>query len=253
MKSRFAIPLLGVVAAIAVTTFLDATGRTVFSALPLLPLAGLLWYAERLSRCEVGLVWGKPRAYGLALLYPVVVLGAVAAIAVLFGHAYVDAARLPKVLFSIAVISLATIPLGLLTEEGFFRGWLWGSLSSRGMRPAHVLIATSVAFAVWHLSYVTLAKGFTLPPAQVALFIVNAALIGGIWGLMRARSGSIVVTSVSHSVWNGVAYTLFGEGPKPGAFGPIETIIFAPEIGIVGLAANLIFLAVLFRWKADRV
>ena len=33
----------GVVIATAVTTTMDATGYTMFSALPLLPLAGLFW------------------------------------------------------------------------------------------------------------------------------------------------------------------------------------------------------------------
>jgi len=48
---------------------------------------------------------------------------------------------------------------------------------------------------------------------------VNATLIGLSWGLMRLISGSIIVTSVSHGVWNGMAYVLFGFGEKTGALG----------------------------------
>jgi len=45
---------------------------------------------------------------------------------------------------------------------------------------------------------------------------VNAAVMGAIWGLMRLLSGSIVVSSLSHALWNGAAHVLFGEGPKAG-------------------------------------
>lgn len=68
-------PLIGVAAAIAITTTMDATGFTAFSALPLCPLLALFWYLERFSRVEIGITWGRPRDYGLAVLYPLAVLG----------------------------------------------------------------------------------------------------------------------------------------------------------------------------------
>lgn len=46
----------GVASAITVTTIMDASGYTVFSALPLLPLAALFWYCQKFSRAEMGLV-----------------------------------------------------------------------------------------------------------------------------------------------------------------------------------------------------
>ena len=247
---RFRNPAIGVAIAIAVTATLDANGLTAFSALPLFPLMALFCYLERLSLRALGFTWGKGRDYLLAASYPVIVLGLVAGIAIVFGHGNVNAANVPKALLTFVSIAVGTLIVGLLTEEGFFRGWLWASLQRRTMSVVATLIATSIAFALWHLSYVTLAKGFTLPPLQVALFIVNAAVIGAIWGLMRARSGSIVVSTVSHSLWNGAAYTAFGEGPKMGVLGLPNGIIFGPEIGIVGLAINLIFLAILWSWTA---
>lgn len=109
-----------------------------------------------------------------------------------------------------------------------------------------MLFATSAAFALWHLSYATLATGYVLPSLGVVIFILNAAIIGAIWGSMRSMSGSIVVSSVSHALWNGGAYAFFGEGPKAGALGLPNTIVFGPEIGIVGLGANALFLAALY-------
>jgi hypothetical protein len=51
-------PLAGVAIAIAITTTMDATGLTMFSSLPLLPLAGLFWYLGRYPRREVGVTTG---------------------------------------------------------------------------------------------------------------------------------------------------------------------------------------------------
>lgn len=59
---------LGVLAAIAITTAMDAGGLSVFSALQLFPLMGLFWYLERLPRQSVGMAWGRGRDYGLAVL-----------------------------------------------------------------------------------------------------------------------------------------------------------------------------------------
>jgi membrane protease YdiL (CAAX protease family) len=212
----------------------------------------LFAFLERFSPRVLGFTLGKGRDYLLAASHPVIVLGLVAGIAIVFGHGRVNAANLPKAFITFVSIVVGTLIVGLLTEENFFRGWLWASLQRRGMSVVGTLIATSVAFALWHLSYVTLAKDFTLPPLQVALFIVNAAVMGAIWGLMRARSGSIVVSTVSHSLWNGAAYTAFGEGPKMGVLGLPDGIIFGPEIGIVGLTVNLIFLAILWLRRSGR-
>ena len=46
----------------------------------------------------------------------------------------------------------------LLTEEGFFRGWLWASLKRAGLNELQVLIWTSIAFSLWHISAVSLEK-----------------------------------------------------------------------------------------------
>jgi membrane protease YdiL (CAAX protease family) len=231
--------------AIAVTTTMDANGLTEFSAFPLLALTLVFWGITRLPLACVGLMWGKWADYGLALFYPLAVLAIAAAIAVAAGAAHLAAVD-ARTLLKILVVAVAGAPAALLTEEGFFRGWLWGSLRSANATPMMTLLVTSIVFAAWHISYATLAHGFQLPPMQVLIFIANAAVIGAIWGLMRLRSGSIVVTSVSHGLWNAIAYLLFGEGPKIGALGVANTATFGPEVGVVGLALNVAFACGLF-------
>ncbi|MBV8199879.1 MAG: CPBP family intramembrane metalloprotease [Acidobacteria bacterium] len=241
-------PIVGVLAAIAITTAMDANGLSVFSALPLLPLAAILWYLERFSRQEMGLVWGRWQHYALAALYPLVVLGAVTLVAAAAGAVDLSHANWGKALRNLALVAVTTILGVILTEEGFFRGWLWASLTRAGQTPERVLVWSSLAFSLWHLSAVSLKTGFDLPAAQIPVFMVNAAVIGAIWGLLRRISGSVIVASVSHGLWNGGDYVFFGFGTKVGALGIKDTAVFGPEVGVLGLALNIVFAALLWRW-----
>jgi uncharacterized protein len=102
------------------------------------------------------------------------------------------------------------------------------------------------------VSFATLTGTDALPAYQVPIFIVNAAVIGLVWGQIRALSGSIVASSVSHGIWNGAAYVLCGAGGRlgHGALGITATAIFGVEIGVAGLAMNVIFAAALWWWRS---
>jgi membrane protease YdiL (CAAX protease family) len=239
-------PILGTLVAIAATTIMDAVGLSNFNALPLIPLFFLFWYLQRLSRVEVGLTWGRWQEYALAVAYPLVALSVIGLLAWLSGALTHVAINWTTTVFQMVTSILAGIVLALITEEGFFRGWLWASLQRAGVTERGVLVWTSVAFAAWHVSTALLPTEFRPPLYQVPIYILNAAVIGVIWGLMRQRSGSIVVTSVSHAVWNELVYVLFGVGPTLGVLGIHNTVVFGPEVGLIGLALNLVFAAVLW-------
>jgi membrane protease YdiL (CAAX protease family) len=236
-----------VLAAMVITAALDANGLWTFSALPLLPLAGLGWLLDRHSRRAMGLAWGRPRDYGPALLHPVLVLGTLAAAAFATGAAEPEPAGWGAPLRDFAIMAAVTIPVALLTEEGFFRGWLPASLAGAGMRWRPILVTSSAAFALWHVPVVVMDTGFELPAARVPVFLANAAVLGAIWGALRLASGSILVASVAHGLWNGGAYVLFGYGPKVGALGIANTTVLGPESGLAGLALNVVFLLWLLR------
>lgn len=235
-----AFSVIGVALAIASTTLLDAIGFGINVAL-LIPLFFLLWYVQRLSRAEIGIVWGPWRDYPVAVLYPVVVIALVVLIASLSGAVELGKADWSKALGTFLTELLLSIPLAILTEEGIFRGWLWASLLRAGVAPVGVLVWTSVAFAAWHISTALLPTAFRPPLVQVPVYILNAAVIGFVWAQMRRRSGSIVVTSVSHSLWNALAYSLFGTGTTLGVLGIKNIALFGPELGFVGLGLNLLF------------
>ncbi|MEE9269041.1 MAG: CPBP family intramembrane glutamic endopeptidase [Candidatus Krumholzibacteria bacterium] len=198
----------------------------------------------------MGFTWGRRRDYAIAVLYPLVVLAAAALVAGLAGAIDVSTTDWRKAALNMALIGLSTVIVATATEEGFFRGWLVASLKRAGCSQVQMLLWSSVAFSLWHLSGVSLDTGigFDLPAAQIPVFMANAFLLGVIWGMLRLISGSVVVASVSHGVWNGINYALFAFGEKVGALGVKETGIFGPEVGVVGLALNIIYAAMLWRW-----
>ncbi len=252
MRTSLIPTALGVIAAIGITTSMDATGYSAFSALPLLPLTLIFWAWQRLSRAEMGLVWGNLPGYGLALLYPALVLGATTLIAFLLGVVDTSAADWKKTGLNLLLGSSVGSLMVLLTEEGFFRGWLWASLKRAGQSEARVLVWSSVLFTLWHVSPITLETGFNVPLAQIPVFLVNATLLGAIWGMLRLLSGSTLVASVSHAVWNAFAYSLFGFGEKTGALGIERTDLYGPEVGVLGLVLNLLFAVGLWGWLRRR-
>lgn len=247
-----ALPITAVVLAIAFTTSMDATGLSTFSALALLPLLLLFWWLSHFSRTQIGFKIGCAGDYGMAILFPVAVMGAIALMAWLGGAVEVTKTNWLKTAANLALMTVSTFLVAIVTEEGFFRGWLWGSLEKCGMKTERVLICSSVAFALWHISAVTLDPDFKPPVAEIPVYLCNAAVVGAVWGLLRARSGSIVVSSLSHGVWNGMAYVLFGFGTHSGSLGIRNTAVFGPENGLLGLALNLVFAALLWRlWLAE--
>lgn len=252
MNRQFLPAAGGVALAIAVTTAMDASGYSIFSALPLFPLAALFWYLQKFSRAEIGLALGRSRLYLDALAYPATVLGATAAIAFLAGAVDTSQADWNKTLINMVLMSSTGILMGLITEEGFFRGWLWASLKRAGSSDLQVLIWSTLAFTAWHISAISLDTGFDIPADEMPIYLINATLIGGVFGLIRLFSGSVLAASLCHAVWNGLDYPLFGFGEKVGALGIQQTHIFGPEVGFLGIGLNLAFFAWLWRkYAAD--
>lgn len=245
-------PAVGVLLAIGITATMDLSGLAMFSALALIPLMGLLWYLQRFGRVEMGFVWGRPWHYGLAILYPLIVLGSVVLIALVAGATDVAEIDWQKLRTNFLLMSLTGPFVLVLTEEGFFRGWLWASLGRAGQTQAATLVWSSIAFAAWHWSWAVLEDGLGLTGVQMGVYLTNAAMMGAVWGMLRGISGSVVVASVSHAIWNAIAYTLFGAGPIKGALGIEQMFVFGAEVGLIGLALNFAFAVALWRWWQGR-
>jgi membrane protease YdiL (CAAX protease family) len=247
-NKRWLLPAFGIVAALATNTIANAGVLPATGALLLLPLLVIFWYVERFSRSEMGFVLGTLRHYGLGLLHPVLVLGLIALVAWMTGAINIQNPNWSKVAFEFALATLVTILATIVTEDGFFRGWLWASLQRAGLNKQRVVLVTGIAFGVWHLPYTLLAAGYDTFSAEVPLLIINASIIGIAWGLLRLISGSVVVPAVTHGIWNAAVYVLFNYGDEIGALGIQQTSIFGPEAGVLGLVLNLIYTIGLWLW-----
>ena len=244
--------VLGIVAAIACTAALDATGNTVLSALPLILLLVLFSLLSRMSLKDIGVRFGGGEYYGYAIAHPLFVASAIAATAQSFGALDLSAFDPGKSLANVALLVAATFVMAVLTEEGFFRGWLWAGVARQGTTPLTTLLVTTAAFVLWHVPFVFLSGEFAFGTAQIPLFFVNATLLGLIWGLLRLGSGSILVSSLGHGLWNGLVYVLFGIGSNVGALGIRDVAIYGPEVGILGVLLNAVSAAVLFWAFSDK-
>jgi membrane protease YdiL (CAAX protease family) len=241
-------PLFGVLAAIASLVAVASLLPSEFGALSLFPLMALFCYLERFSRREMGLVVGRARHYGLALLYPLLVLSLSGLAAGIAGAINLTTTDWPATALKLATTIPILLLVSILTEEGFFRGWLVASLKRAGQNDTSVIVWTSIAFAAWHIPVAFLYPEFALPWAQVPVYILNVAIAGAIFALVRLISNSVVVASASHALWNGLAYTFFGTGAEIGLLGIEEGSIFSPEVGVLGLVLNLAFATGLWLW-----
>ena len=245
---KWILPAFGIFAAIATNTIANLGVLPASGALLLFPLLLIFWYIERFSRREIGFVLGRAHHYGLGLLHPVLVLGLIALAAWIAGATNMENTDWMKTALDFALAALLTIAVTLVTEDGFFRGWLWASLKRAGLSEHGVALLTGIAFGIWHLPFALLATGYAPGSAEVPLLILNASIIGVAWGLLRLHSGSVVVPSVVHGIWNGAVYMLFNNGAEIGALGIQDTSIFGPEAGLLGLALNLAYTIGLWLW-----
>ncbi len=248
MKTKLPLAFIATAIAIAITTSMDITGFAMYSALPLVLITAIFWIIDKQSLQSIGLRIGKIKYYGTALVYPILVNGLCILSAMIFGDINFNEFE-QKDLKNILLASSTGIIGTLITEEGFFRGWLWGSLKKRSWSNLNVLWFSSIIFMVWHISVIIFYADYGLPLFQVPIYLINATLLGLIWGAMRMISGSVIVPALCHSVWNALAYTLFAFGENIGALGVKNGIFFGPEVGLAGIIFNGLF----FIWIFNRL
>lgn len=228
------------------------SGSPNYSALVLFPLAVIVWLVARPPRRSVGISPGRPGDYAVALVYPVAVMGLL--LLMVWGHEGISWAGMNgrRIAFALAVNSLAGTLGVLLTEEGFFRGVLWGLLDADDLDGRRVLLFTTLAFLAWHVPVAFLEMGEGFPRSAIPIYLANVLVLGLNWGVMRMVSGSVLVPSLSHAVWNAIAYRFFGFGVEYGELTRSSFTTLDPERGVVGLALNAGFLAIAWALLVKR-
>jgi membrane protease YdiL (CAAX protease family) len=246
--------LVGSVAVLVLSPGLELlTGNPLYYVLVVTSVFLLLWAITRLKPGEVGYRPGDSVGYRIAVLHPLLVMGGLVLVATLAGATRPTDTPARDVVWQITIMSIVTIVGVLITEEGFFRGWLWGTLDRAGLSDPASLLWTSAVFTAWHFPVVIIEADFALPVHQIPTYLANVLLLGMCWGAMRMATGSIVVASVSHGLWNGLAYVLFGYGQTSGALGIADSAAYDPERGVWGIAFNFLAFLLLWRWWVGRL
>ena len=187
---------------------------------------------------ELGLEFGTFRDYIWAILYPLGICLPIIFIAILTGNMggfnYTS-----QTVGKIVYLFFYTLILAFATEEGFFRGWLFGIMERDQINPRIILILTAIAFSLWHFPLFFMDTNFVW---SMLPFYLMGGVVGGLtFGLLRYISGSIIVSSFSHALWNTVVYILFGSGTAIGIMGIKSFNIYHPE-DMWGLVFGILFM-----------
>lgn len=232
--------------AIAGITIMDLVGLSPFSALPLTLLLIIGWRQHKFTKEDIGVNWGKQKDYLFAIGYPVIVMSVTLLVIWIFGD--LKFAEPEFKYFEIFIVSAVGIFGAFITEEGFFRGLLWRFSINEGQSVWRTLLLTTAAFSIWHIPVAVLEMGENFPAFGIIIYMFNVVLLGLNWGLVRVDSGSSIVAAVSHSVWNAIAYELFGFGDLiSGIVVSSNKFIFSPENGILGILLNSFVFYFYFR------
>ena len=242
-------PLIASIGAIVISPLLVlATSQGALYNVWLAIMMMALWAVQRLTKQEVGVVIGDSKSYFIALTYAVSIIGCVAlgawAAQLIDLKDYSGSTVCRRLILNF----LVTFVLALVTEEGFFRGALWGSCERAGFSQAKTIIWTSLAFGLWHLAVPIIDPDFAQPLSKVPQYVIGSTVFGVAMGLLRLRSGSIIVTSLCHALWNASVYTFFGAGEKMGQLGISDSSIWDPERGYAGLVLAVLA-ATLWWWR----
>ena len=242
-------PLIASLGAIVISPLLLlTTGQGAFYNLWLAVMMIGLWVAQRLTKREVGIALGDSTTYLIALAYAMGIIGCVALGAWATNLVDLKDYSASTVFRRLSLNFLVTFVFALITEEGFFRGALWGSCARAGFTPAKAVIWTSVAFGLWHFAVPIIDPDFAQPFSKVPQYVVGSTFFGVAMGLLRLRSGSIIVPSACHALWNASTYTFFGAGERVGQLGISNPSIWDPERGYAGLALAILVAVLLWWW-----
>ncbi|NYB26479.1 MAG: CPBP family intramembrane metalloprotease [Methanobacteriaceae archaeon] len=251
MRAAYKIGLIGYVLVMICSTVTPIIfNNEQLQALIIFPIILILAYWTKMNGKELGLEFGSLRDYIWAILYPLSICSVIIVIALVTGN--IGGVQYSgEVTGKIAYLFLYTLILAFATEEGFFRGWLFGILERGKLNPKLIFLITALAFSSWHLPLFFLNSSFSW--SMLPIYITGGIIGGVTFGLLRYISGSIIVSSFSHALWNTVVYILFGFGSTIGILGIKMTDIFSPESGLLGLTFGLVFMAILWFWTSKKI
>ena len=250
MNNNLRLAIIASLVAIIITGSMDTLGYGMYSAFVLIPLIPLFAKLGGISRAELGYVVGPLRQYPFAVIAPLLAVGLLTLLVTLLGVTEPTRDEWGMVAIVLVFNSVVGVLAVAITEEGFFRGTLYSLLHNAGQSKNQILWTTTLVFVVWHLSAVLIDEAYSPALFQVPIYLVNATLLGLIWGLQRELTGSIWPGAIYHSIWNAFVYQLYGFGTDSGDLAAEPTWIYGPEIGIAGIVLSGSVVLFLFKQRA---
>jgi membrane protease YdiL (CAAX protease family) len=105
---------------------------------------------------------------------------------------FVEAYKTARATNTVVVFLLAVVVAAPLMEELLFRGFLLPGYAASKLGPIGAVALTSLAWAVMHVQY-------------EVFYVAQIVILGCIFGWLRLRSGSTLLTIILHAVVNSVA------------------------------------------------
>ncbi len=161
----------------------------------------VLALAARLRRCGVSdylaLHWPERRDLWLGILILAVLLPLGDFASWMTGRDIVpafvvEAYRTARASNTVVVFVLALVVAAPLMEELVFRGFLLPGYAASKLGPIGAVALTSLAWAAMHIQYET-------------FYLVQIFILGCVFGWLRLRSGSTILTLILHGMVNAVA------------------------------------------------
>jgi membrane protease YdiL (CAAX protease family) len=185
-----------------------------------------------------------------AFAIPLLAVGAVAVLDLMFGVVHIESFYNLKIAnsFGVSVASPSSLTVFILltfavlfllefvTEELMFRGYLLGKLRALGQLKG--LWISSIIFGLWHLPIASWMIG--LDPVRTPLHLINMTMLGVVIGLVFLESNSLIPAALFHALWNALEYSLFGFADQQRIFVGATRTLFDPEEGLVGTIVLLI-------------
>lgn len=158
--------------------------------------AGLLaWLVVRRASIRAR---GAPRWIDLGLGLAAGLLAALAS-GLLVRSQQADFIPIQALLGQLLLLPVQQLAYAALSEEPFFRGFLWGALEQAGFKPLACFLVQGLLFWVAHFYYLT-----ALPISFWLIVPLGSVLLG----LLVWRSRSISTSMIAHGVMNGASQAI---------------------------------------------
>ncbi len=140
------------------------------------------WGLFRPTWRQMGIRGGQMRHYAIATAYVIAVIASCTLIAILSGDVASEPVDVRATAKTFSLILTTTFVVVFLTEEGFFRGVLWGGCETRKLESKWTFGLTAFAFASWHIYLPFVEPEFAMAAWQVPIYLSNALLLSLCWG-----------------------------------------------------------------------